>query len=160
MAKAKIGDKVKINYIGKLENGTIFDSTMGHGHEKSDCSDEECGCSGGPAEIVLGEGEMFPQIDEALAGMVPGEKKSVIIQAGTAFFAYDNDQVFTILRSDMPDDLQPAVGDELVIASEGGEEIEVSVLEVCAESVTFDANHPLAGKDLFFDIELLEILQK
>ena len=153
MAHAKIGDKVKINYIGKLENGTVFDSTLDHGHGNN----EECGCSSGPAEIVIGDGEMFPEIDEALVGMAPGEKKSVTIHAGTAFLAYDNDQVFTVPRSDMPDDLHPSVGDELVIANEGGEEIEVSVLEVCEESVTFDANHPLSGKDLFFEIEMLEI---
>jgi len=164
MAQAKKGDKVKINYIGRLEDGSIFDSTAADdcSHTEFDCADEDCGCDcehlSGPAELIIGDEEMFPQIDEALTGMTPGEKKTVVINAGSAFGEYDEDQVFTVPHSDMPDDLRPSVGDELLIANEGGEEIEVSVLEVSKDGVIFDANHPLAGKDLIFEIELLEIL--
>jgi len=164
MAHAKKGNKVIIGYIGRLEDGTIFDSTSEEdcSHAEFDCSDDDCGCdcerSSGPMELVVGDGEMFPEIDEALVGMAPGERKTVIIHAGNAFGEYDLDQVFIVPRDDMPDDLRPSAGDELVIANDDGEEIEVAVIEVSEESVTFDANHPLAGKDLIFEIELLEIL--
>ena len=164
MAQAKNGDKVKIGYIGRLADGSIFDSSAEDdcSHAEFDCADDDCGCdcehSSGPVELVIGDGEMFPQIDEALIGMTPGEKKTVVIHAGNAFGEYDEDQVFIVPRSDMPDDLQPSVGDELLIGSNNGEEMEVEVIEVSEASITFNANHPLAGEDLFFEIELLEII--
>jgi len=165
MAQAKQGDKVKINYIGKLEDGTVFDSTYedecDHDEcETDDCGDDDCGCGceSGPMELIIGTGELFPQIDEALVGMAPGEKKTIAIPAVDAFGEYDKEKVFTVPRTDLPDDLQPAVGDELVLSNDEDEEMGVVVVETNSESVTFDANHPLAGENLSFEVELMEIL--
>ena len=169
MALAKNGDKVKIDYTGKLEDGTIFDSTREEycdpeDCDSDDCDDEcgdECGCGGhevGPMELTIGEGELFSQVDQALVGMAPGETKSVVIPAADAFGEYDKDKVFTVPRTDLPDDLQPEVGDELVLTNEDDEDLGVQVVETTADSVTFDSNHPLAGEDLTFEVTLREIL--
>ncbi len=165
MAQAKIGDKVRINYTGTLNDGTVFDSTIedmcGHDEfDSDDCNDGDCGCGceAGPMEMVIGTGELFSQIDDALVGMAPGEKKKVVIPAADAFGEFDQEKVFTVPRGDLPEDLTPAVGDELVLSNEDDEELGVAVVEVSDESVTFDANHPLAGEDLTFEVELLEVL--
>lgn len=170
MAQAKNGDKVKIDYTGKLEDNTIFDSTIEGEYPPDECdsvdcddecNDDGCGCGGhesGPMELTIGEGELFLQIDEALIGMSPGDKKSVIIPAVDAFGEYDKDKVFTVPRGDLPEDLQPEVGDELVLTNEDDEDLGVQVVEVTEENVTFDSNHPLAGEDLTFEVTLLEIL--
>ncbi|BCS55312.1 peptidylprolyl isomerase [Geobacter sp. SVR] len=163
MAQAKKGDKVRINYTGTLEDGTVFDSTLEDQEcETEECESEDCGCGcgeeTGPMELTIGGGEFFTQIEEALVGMAPGEKKSVTIPAKDAFGEYDTEKVFNVPRSDMPEDLKPEVGDELTISNEDDEEFEVTVVEVQEDSVTFDTNHPLAGEDLTFEIELLEII--
>ena len=170
MALAKSGDKVKIDYTGKLEDGTVFDSTFEDDCDSDECDsddcgdecgDDECGCGGhesGPMELTIGEGELFSQVDEALIGMAPGDKKSVVIPAADGFGEYDKDKVFTVPRSDLPDDLQPEVGDELVLTNEDDEDLGVQVVEITEDSVTFDSNHPLAGEELTFEITLLEIL--
>jgi peptidylprolyl isomerase len=164
MAMVKSGDKVLFNYRGTLEDGTVFDSTY-----ETDCSDdcsdgecdtEGCGCDhdGGPLALVLGAGGFFPQVEEALIGMTPGEKKQVVIPAEEAFGEYDESKVFQVPTSDLPDDFDAEEGDELILTGEDDEEIGVLVLEKTAEGITFDANHPLAGEDLTFDLELMEIL--
>jgi peptidylprolyl isomerase len=170
MSKAKKGDKVIINYTGRLADGTVFDSTVEDvcGHDECDhdecdsdeCTDDDCGCGceSGPMELTIGAGELFSQIDEALTGMAPGEKKTIVIPAAEAFGEIDREKVFTVPRSDLPEDLNPEVGDELVLGNEDDEELGVAVVGVSADSVTFDANHPLAGEDLSFEVELLEIL--
>jgi len=170
MAQAKIGDKVRIDYTGKLEDGTVFDSTIedecppdecDSDDCDDDCGDGECGCGGhesGPMMLTIGDGELFSQVDEALVGMAPGDKKSVIIPAADAFGEYDKDKVFTVPRSDLPEDLQPEVGDELVLTNEDDEDLGVQVVEATEEDVTFDSNHPLAGENLTFEVTLLEIL--
>ncbi len=154
MAQAKKGDKVRINYTGMLEDGTIFDSTLEH----EECGSDECGCESGPREITLGEGEFLVPLEEALVGMAAGEKKKVIIPAEDAFGEYDVEKVFSIPRGDLPEDLNPEVDDEIVLVNENDEEIEVMVVEVNDEEITFDANHPLAGEDVTFELELVEIL--
>jgi peptidylprolyl isomerase len=166
MAKAELGNKVRIDYTGTLEDGTVFDSTLddicSHDEcESDDCSDDDCGCEGhesGPMELTIGEHDLFPHVDEALIGMTPGEKKTVIIPAADAFGEHDKDKVFTVPRSDMPEDLNPEIGDELVLTNEDDEELGVIVVATTAGDVTFDSNHPLAGEDLTFEITLLEIL--
>ncbi len=162
MAQAKQGDKVTINYTGTLEDGTVFDSTQEHDACESDqehaaCESESCGC-GGPREITIGSGEFLPVIEEALVGMTPGEKKQVTIAAEDAFGEYDVERVFTVPRGDLPEDMSPEVGDELVLVNEEDEELGVVVVEVTDEEVTFDANHPLAGEDVTYDVELVAIL--
>lgn len=175
MAQAKNGDKVRIDYTGMLEDGTIFDSTResddcesdgceSDGCESESCESDDCGCGGdhgsehGPRELVIGKGEFLPAIEEALIGMSTGEKKKVIIPAEDAFGEYDEERVFTIPRSDLPEDLKPEVGDEIVLVNENDEELAVLVVEISDEEINFDANHPLAGEDVTFEIELVEIL--
>lgn len=166
MARAEKGNTVTINFTGKLEDGTVFDSTL-EGMECNDdeccddgCEDDECGCGGhesGPMTFVLGEEILFPQIDAAIVGMAPGETKTVTIAAADAFGEYDKEKVFTVPRSDLPEDLIPEVGDELSLSNEDDEELEVVVLETTEDQVTFDANHPLAGENVTFEIELVSI---
>ncbi|HEY6872384.1 MAG TPA: peptidylprolyl isomerase [Geobacteraceae bacterium] len=165
MALAKNGDRVRIDYTGTLADGTVFDSTLEHGecgsddcdtdeHDSGDCG---CGCESGPMELTIGAVELFPQIDEALVGMAPGDKKTVVIGVEDAFGEYDEEKVFTVPRGELPDGLTPEVGDEFVLTNEDNEELGVLVVGITDEDVTFDANHPLAGEELTYRVELLEI---
>jgi peptidylprolyl isomerase len=164
MALVKKGDKVSINFTGTLEDGTIFDTTLGHDDcspgecDSDDCTDEGCGCESGPMEITLGAEEFFPQIEEALIGMAPGDRKTVVIPAEEAFGEYDEEQVFTIGRDQIPSDITPDIGQELEFTGEEGEPFMVTVVGVTDDSVTLDANHPLAGENISYDIELVAIL--
>jgi peptidylprolyl isomerase len=166
MAQAEKGNRVTINFTGTLDDGTVFDSTL----EPSECDDEECcsedcedddcGCGGhesGPMTFVLGDEVLFPQIDAAIIGMNPGETKTVKIAAADAFGEYDKEKVFTVPRSELPEDLIPEVGDELSLSNDDDEELEVIVLETTEDQITFDANHPLAGENVTFEIELVDI---
>jgi peptidylprolyl isomerase len=167
MAQAQQGDRVKIDYTGTLDDGSIFDSTL-EGEdcdpgecESEECDDEGCGCGGhesGPMELTIGAADFFPQIEEALIGMAPGDKKTIVIPVDDAFGDYDDEKVFTVSRADLPDDLDPEVGDQLGLSDENDETIGVTVMEVTDEEITFDANHPLAGENLTFEVELVEIL--
>lgn len=165
MAQAKQGDKVRIDFTGTLKDGTIFDSTL----EEMECADEcdadehatgdcGCGCEAGPMELTVGAGQIFPQIDEALIGMAPGEEKTVVIPAAEAFGEFDEEKVFTVPRSSFPDDFNPEVGEEVVLTNDEDEEIGVAVVEVTEEEFKFDANHTLAGEDLTYKLQLVEIL--
>jgi len=159
MAQAKKGDRVKINFTGTLEDGTIFDTTLDEGDCSSDdCASDDCGCEAGPMELVIGEEEFFLQIEDALVGMAPGEKKTVVIPSEDAFGEYDEEEVFTVERAQIPDDIYPEVGQELELTGEEDESIVVTVVEVSEEGITLDANHPLAGEDLTYEFELVEIL--
>jgi peptidylprolyl isomerase len=154
MAQAKKGDRVRIVYTGTLQDGTVFDST----HESEKCGSDDCGCAEGPIELVVGDGEFLPRIEEELISMAPGEKKTITIPAEDALGEYDEENVFAIPRGNLPADLKPEAGDQIVLINEENEELPVTVVEVTEESITFDSNHPLAGEDLTFDFELVEIL--
>ncbi len=154
MTQVKKGDRVRIAYTGALQDGTVFDST----HESGECASEDCGCAEGPMELVVGEGQFLPRIEEELVGMSPGEKKTVTIAAEDALGEYDEENVFSIPRTDLPTDLNPEVGDQIALINEENEELPVTVVEVSEESITFDSNHPLAGEDLTFEFQLIEIL--
>jgi len=155
MSHAKHGDKVIFHYNATLEDGTIFDSTY-----EGVCEDEDCGCDevSGPMELTIGSQQFFPEIEQALTGMAVGEKKKVFIPAADAFGEYDEQKVFTAKRTEIPEDLNPEVGDAFTLGNDNDEEIDVTVIEVTPDSVTFDSNHPLAGEDLNFEIELVEII--
>lgn len=157
MAQAKKGDKVTINFTGKLEDGSIIDTTYpdAEGHE---CSGDECEHEHGPMELVLGEEDFFIPIEEALVGMAPGEKKTLTISPDDAFGDYDPENVFSVPRSEFPDDINPEVGQGLEVAGEDDIEYMVTVVEVTEEAVSLDTNHPLAGEDLTYEFELVEIL--
>lgn len=163
MATVKQGDKVRINYTGTLEDGSIFDTTIkesGCCEDDSDCGcdDDGCGCESGPMEMTLGNEDFFPQVEEALIGMAPGEKKTVVIPAEDAFGEYDEDEVFSISREQLTGDIVPEVGMELELTGDDDEPVEVVVVEVSDDTITVDANHPLAGENITYEIELLEIL--
>ena len=165
MATAKKGDKVVINYTGTLEDGSVFDTTIketGCCDDNADadcgCDDDGCGCETGPMELTIGAEDFFSQIEEALVGMAPGEKKTVTIPAEDAFGEYDEDEVFSISRDQLTGDIVPEVGMELELTGDDDEPVEVTVVEVTDDTLTVDANHPLAGEDITYEIELLEIL--
>lgn len=160
MAQAKKGDTVTINYIGSLEDGTVFDSTYEGDDCGDDCSTDDCGCGceAGPIKLVLGSEDFFIPLEEALVGMAPGEKKTVVIPAEDAFGEYDGEKIFSVPREQMPADLNPSAGQELVLTNDEDEDLVVTVIEVNDEGIRLDANHPLAGEDLTFELELMEIL--
>jgi peptidylprolyl isomerase len=154
MAQAKKGDSVKINFTGKLEDGSVFDSTTG---DSGECGCDDCGCEEGPLELILGKGEFFAQVEEELVGMQPGEKKTIVVSADQAFGVYDDDMVFNVPRDQVPSHINPEVGQQLELVGEDDEAFVVTVVEVTDQNITIDANHPLTGEDLTFEVELIEV---
>ena len=149
MAQAKTGDKVTVNYTGRLEGGEIFDS--------SECHESDCGCESGPMEFVIGEGSVIPGFENAIIGMSPGEEKTVTIPCSEAYGERMDDMVAVVDRTEIPADLDLTIGNTLEVTQEDGQAFPVLVLEVNEKSVTLDANHPLAGRDLTFDLKLVAI---
>ena len=141
MAQAKPGDTVKIHYTGRLEDGTVFDSS----------ADRE------PLEFTLDGGQVIPGFEQAVVGMTPGESKTEKIPMDQAYGPHRPEMVLEVSRQQMPPELQPEVGQQLPVQQPDGQTIPVFVTEVTESTVTLDANHPLAGEDLTFDIELVEI---
>ena len=167
MATVKDGDKVIINYTGKLEDGSVFDTTIKEsgccedddcGCSDDGCDDDGCGCETGPMTITIGAEDFFPQVEAALIGMAPGEKKTVVIPAEDAFGEYDEEEVFSISREQLTGDIVPEVGMELELTGDDDKPVEVTVVEVSDDTLTVDANHPLAGEDITYTFELVEIL--
>ena len=141
MTQAKNGDKVKVHYTGKLEDGTVFDSSL---------NDE-------PLEFTIGEGDLIPGFELAVVGMIPGDSKTEKIPADQAYGPHIDEMVMEVEREYMPTDFEPEVGQQLQVRQSDGEVIPVIITEVSDSSVTLDANHPLAGMDLIFEIQLVEI---
>lgn len=141
MAKAKAGDKVKVHYTGKLDDGSVFDSSEGKD----------------PLEFTLGEGNIIPGFEKAVEGMEKGQSDTVTVEAEEAYGPYRDEMVFQVNSEEVPEDLDPKVGEQLQVRQPDGSTVVVMVKEVAEESITLDANHPLAGKELTFDIELVEI---
>jgi peptidylprolyl isomerase len=141
VAQAKNGDTVKIHYTGKLKDGTTFDTS----------ADRD------PLEFKLGQGEVIPGFEEAVVGMEPGESKSIQIEAKDAYGPHHDELITEVGREKFPPDMNVQVGQQLELQSTDGRRRAVTVTEVTDSSVTLDANHPLAGRDLTFDIELVEI---
>lgn len=141
MSQAKSGDTVKIAYTGKLEDGTVFDST-----ESRD-----------PLECTLGQGQLIKGIEKALTGMSPGESKTVSLPPEEAYGPRFDQMVLSVDRSQIPADADPQVGQQLQLTRQDGQPVPAIVTEVTDANITVDANHPLAGCELTFEIELLEI---
>ena len=141
MAQAKPGDTVKVHYTGKLADGTVFDTSL----------NEE------PLEFTIGEGQVSPGFEEAVIGMNPGQTKITKIRPDKAYGSYREDMVLVVERDRLPADMQPEVGQQLEMRNPDGTSFVLTVKEVGETNVTLDANHPLAGKDLRFDIQLVEI---
>lgn len=142
MSEAKSGDTVRIHYTGTLPDGSTFDTSNGRD----------------PLEFTLGTGQVIPGFDKAVDGMSVGEQKSVEIPAPDAYGAHDPNGIQTFPREKVPDEIPLDIGTRLQLSTPSGQPVMVTVTEVTEEEVILDANHPLAGKDLTFDIELVEIV--
>lgn len=142
MAQAKPGDTVKVHYTGKLEDGTVFDTS----------TDRD------PLQFTIGEQKIIPGFEQAVVGMNPGESKTIKVPMDEAYGPHREEMVMVVDRNQLPVDLIPEVGQQLQSRQPDGQTMVVTVIGVSESSVTVDANHPLAGKDLTFDILLVEIV--
>ncbi len=141
MSQAKDGDKVRVHYTGKLENGTVFDSS----------TDRE------PLEFTIGSGNIIPGFEKGVVGMTAGEKKTVTVSPEEAYGTHNDELTITVDRSRFPDHIKPELGQQLLMDQAGGKQVEVIITGIEDDKVTLDANHPLAGKTLIFDVELVSI---
>jgi len=142
MPQAKKGDKVKVHYTGRLNDGTVFDSSK----------DRE------PLEFQLGQGELIPGFEHAVDGMTPGDTKTIDLSADQAYGQHREELIQKVPRQQCPNDMEFKVGQRFQIGQQEEQPIIVQVTEVTESDITLDGNHPLAGKNLTFDIELLGIL--
>lgn len=136
----KKGDKVTVHYTGKLADGTVFDSSRDRGQ---------------PLEFVLGEGNIIPGFEAAVEGHGQGDKVSARITPAEGYGDADEELIFTVPRARMPADIPLEPGTPLQLSTDMGQ-MDVMITEVGLKEVTLDANHPLAGKDLEFEIEILD----
>lgn len=141
MSTAKAGDKVKVHYTGRLKDGTQFDSSAGRE----------------PLEFEVGAGMMIKGFDTAVNGMAVGDKVTTEIPAVEAYGTENPELIIDVPRGNLPPDLKPEVGQQLGMSQPNGQQVPVKIREVHEDKVVIDANHDLAGKDLVFDIELVEI---
>lgn len=141
MTQAKKGDTVKIHYTGRLQDGSEFDSSAGRE----------------PLQFSIGSGQVIPGFEEAVSGMRVGEKKTAEIPCSKAYGERNASMVMEVDKKHVPPELNIEVGQRLEMGSPTGELLAVTVVAVNEESITLDANPPLAGEDLVFDIELVEI---
>lgn len=140
MQQARTGDTVRVHYTGTLDDGTVFDSSR----------------DGEPLEFVLGKGQIISGVNDAVTGMQVGEEKTVTVAAEDAYGPRRNELTVTVGRHQFPDEIKPAVGQQLQMSKEG-QAFRVTVQDVAGDAVVLDANHPLAGVDLTFALELVEI---
>lgn len=144
MAQAKHGDTVNVHYTGKFDDGEVFDSSV----ERE------------PLQFTIGNGNMIPGFEKAVIDMNPGESKTTKLSADEAYGSYNQNLLFSIEKSsfNFQGDMEPKVGQHWQVEKDNGQIMNVRVADISDQAVTLDANHPLAGKDLTFDIELVEIL--
>lgn len=142
MQNAKVGDKVRVHYTGKLENGDIFDSSQGKE----------------PLEFTIGQNQVLIKFEDSIKGMTVGDKTKVFIPAEEAYGLKQDDLIVTIPIERIPDTVKPEPGMKLQMQTNEGQMIVVTVLEIGEKDIILDANHELADKDLHFDIELVEIV--
>lgn len=174
MAQAKHGDTVRVHYTGMLDDGTVFDTSeeveaecgdnckddCGCDGEDHDCLEHECGCGNarGPMEFVIGKGNLIPKFEQAVIGLAPGESVKVSIAAEEAYGSRAEEMIAIIERSEIPAEINPTPGDQMEVILQDGSPMPVLVIDVTETTITLDGNHPLAGKDLTFDIRLVEIV--
>jgi peptidylprolyl isomerase len=142
MGIAKKGDTVKVHYIAKTADKTIFDSKT----------------LVDPLQFTIGKEEIIPAFEIALIGMEKGQKKTVHVESQNAFGSYEKDLISTVNRSELPKDLKLEIGQQLQVQQPDESVVLVTVADLNEKTVTLDANHPLAGKDITFDIQLVEIV--
>ncbi|MEQ8360625.1 MAG: peptidylprolyl isomerase [Cytophagales bacterium] len=141
MSKAETGNSVAVHYTGKLEDGTVFDSSENRE----------------PLSFKLGEGQMIKGFENAVMGMAIGDKTTVSLEPKEAYGERSEDRILQVPKSDVPNDIPTEIGTQLSINQSNGQQIPAIITDANAESITLDANHPLAGKKLIFDIEMVEI---
>ena len=141
MQKAKKGDKVNVHYHGKLIDGSTFDSSEGRE----------------PLQFTLGEGQVIKGFDDAVLDMLVGEKKTIHIPVADAYGERNDEMVMEFPLNEFPADMTPEIGMEINMGDNAGNVFPVVIVEIGDEVVVLDANHPLAGKDLIFDLELVSI---
>ena len=141
MQQVKKGDTVKVHYHGKLTDGTTFDSSEGRE----------------PLEFEVGGGMVIPGFDSGVTGMTVGEKKTILIPNDEAYGPKQEDMIMEFPKERFPEDRVPEAGMQLYMSNGSGQDFPVVIVEVKDEVVILDANHPLAGEDLTFDLELVEI---
>jgi len=141
MSEAKSGDTAHVHYTGRLEDGTIFDTSDGRD----------------PLPFELGGGQVIPGFDKAITGMEVGEKKTVTIPSAEAYGPHSDERTFMVPRDNLPPGYDPKVGEVMRMETKEGQQMNVIITEVNEDSVRMDANHPLVGKDLIFDIELVKV---
>lgn len=142
MAQVKSGDKVKVHYHGKLTSGETFDSSNGRE----------------PLEFEVGSGMVIKGFDDGVTGMTVGEKKTINIPYNEAYGPRNPEMVIEMPKERFPADMQLELGMPLVMSDGQGQQFQVTIVEIKDNSVMLDANHPLAGQDLIFDLELVEIV--
>ncbi len=170
MTQAKTGDRVKVHYTGTLEDGSIFDTSEGFIEQSAGTAgDDSCGCGSdkgccgdsqptGPIEFVIGEGNLIPKFEAAVIGLAVGQSVIVTIPADDAYGQRAEEMVAVIERSEIPAEINPEPGQQMEVIMQDGSPMPVLVTDVTETAITLDANHPLAGCDLTFDIRLVEIL--
>lgn len=141
MIHAKPGDKVKVHYTGKTEDGHMFETTA---NKK-------------PIEFLIGKGDILPGFDRAVAGMSPGEVKTVKVSANEAHGPHYEELVMEVDKEQLPSDIEPKVGEKLDLQLSDDIKVQMEITDVSGSNVILDANHPLAGKDLIYKIQLLEV---
>ncbi len=141
MSRAKLGDTVKVHYKGLLEDGTVFDSSEGRD----------------PLEFTIGEGKIITSFEDAVCGMTVGESKIENIPAGKAYGLRNEELVIEVDKNQLPINVRPHIGLELQIKQTDGRVTPVAIVALDEAKATLDANHPLAGKDLIFHIDLLNV---
>ncbi|MEJ2696556.1 MAG: peptidylprolyl isomerase [Candidatus Sulfobium sp.] len=143
MTAVKKGDTIRIHYKGKLEDGTVFDSTEG----------------GASLELTVGNGEFLAGLENGVMGMEAGESKTLFIPAEEGYGQHKKERVFEYDRNKLPEGFQPAVGLQMQMYRADGMPVTVTLVGVSESTVTMDCNHPLAGKNLIFDITLEDIVR-
>jgi peptidylprolyl isomerase len=141
MSEAKNGNQVKVHYTGKLKDGSVFDSSEGRD----------------PLEFTMGAGQMIPGFEKAVMGMKVGDKVTTDIPCQEAYGEHSEQMVISVEKSNIPNEIKPEVGLQLSIQQQDGSSVPVVVTEVNENDIKLDGNHPLAGKDLIFDIELVSV---
>lgn len=139
--EATSGDTVAVHFTGKLDDGTVFDTSR----------------EGDPLTFEVGADEVIDGFDRAVRGMEVGETRETRLEPDEAYGARDDELVFPVSRDQLPDEFVPEVGDELAVEIDDGREVPGRVAEVDDDTVTLDLNHPLAGRPLTFEIELVEV---
>ena len=141
-AQATNGDTVLFHYTGSLNDGTVFDSSSGRD----------------PLQVTIGSGQVIRGVDDALRGMAPGEEKTVTLGAVEADGPRRPELLHEVERAAIPPEVNVEVGSQLEGRDTGGQRLRLTVVEVADDKVTLDANHPLAGQELTFDLQLVRIV--